>query len=228
MSTRPSRPQPTHSPSGRRWRSAAEAVRTGTGLDIAVHEIGTAGLADPDGNWLEQTALPAGGALLVRPDQHVAARSDQGLRPGTLAAHSRTWSPPPFRVVTIGNQENHYKGQDVLLRALHDHPDASASELARLCFVTRQSLRDVLTGLRTAGLVGPSSAQRRGRANALQLTPDGLLCLKSSHAAVEGIEREMLQGISSSGQVRMSRSRTTRSASLPASIEPTWSSRKSK
>ena len=67
------------------WRSAAEAVRAGTGLDIAVHEIGAAaGLADPDGNWLEQTALPAGGAMLVRPDQHVAARSDQGLRPETL------------------------------------------------------------------------------------------------------------------------------------------------
>jgi putative polyketide hydroxylase len=66
------------------WRSAAETVRTGTGLDIAVHEIGTAGLADPDGNWLEQTALPVGGAMLVRPDQHVAARSDQGLRPDTL------------------------------------------------------------------------------------------------------------------------------------------------
>jgi len=67
------------------WRSAAEAVRAGTGLDIAVHEIGTAaGLADPDGNWLEQTALPVGGAMLVRPDQHVAARSDQGLRPDTL------------------------------------------------------------------------------------------------------------------------------------------------
>jgi putative polyketide hydroxylase len=75
------------------WRSAAEAVRTGTGLDIAVHEIGTAGLADPDGNWLEQAALPAGGALLVRPDQHVAARSDQGLRPDTL---------PPILAALLG------------------------------------------------------------------------------------------------------------------------------
>jgi len=33
-----------------------------------------------------------------------------------------------------------------------------------------------------------------------QLTSDGLQCLKSSHAAVEGIESEMLQGISSSAQ----------------------------
>jgi putative polyketide hydroxylase len=68
-----------------RWRSAAETVRARTGLDIAVHEIGPAAeLADPDGTWLEQATLPAGGAMLVRPDQHVAARSDQGLAAETL------------------------------------------------------------------------------------------------------------------------------------------------
>jgi putative polyketide hydroxylase len=68
-----------------RWRSAAETARAATGLDLAVHETGSAaGLAGPGGSWLEQVALPAGGALLVRPDQHVAARSDQGLHPDTL------------------------------------------------------------------------------------------------------------------------------------------------
>src|ERR1700743_651912 len=89
--------------------------------------------------------------------------------------------------------------QYALLRALHDHPDASASELARLCFVTRQSLRDVLGGLRTAGLVALSDAPGRGRARALQLTPLGLRCLKDSHAAVEGVEAEMLHEIPSAG-----------------------------
>jgi putative polyketide hydroxylase len=70
-----------------RWRSAAEAVRAGTGLDIAMQEIGHAGdLADPGGNWLDQAALPVGGAVLVRPDQHVAARSDEGLHPDTLSS----------------------------------------------------------------------------------------------------------------------------------------------
>ena len=85
--------------------------------------------------------------------------------------------------------------QYALLRALHDHPDASASELARLCFVTRQSLRDVLGGLRIAGLVALSDAQATGRARALQLTSLGLGRLKDSHAAVEGVEAEMLHGI---------------------------------
>jgi DNA-binding MarR family transcriptional regulator len=90
--------------------------------------------------------------------------------------------------------------QYALLRALHDHPDASASELARLCFVTRQSLRDVLSGLRSSGLVALSDAQGQGRARALQLTPIGLRRLNDSHAAVVGSEAEMLQGISSAAR----------------------------
>ena len=67
------------------WRSAAETVRGRTGQDVVVHEIGPdSELADPEGNWPEQVALPTGGAILVRPDQHVAARSDQGLSPDIL------------------------------------------------------------------------------------------------------------------------------------------------
>src|ERR1700754_1991490 len=46
--------------------------------------------------------------------------------------------------------------QYAVLRALSDHPEASASELSRLCFVTRQSLEDVLSGLRSAGFVSAS------------------------------------------------------------------------
>nr|WP_272948976.1 hypothetical protein [Kribbella soli] len=37
-----------------------------------------------DGDWTERTGLAADGALLVRPDQHVAARSDSGLTPANL------------------------------------------------------------------------------------------------------------------------------------------------
>ena len=60
-------------------------MRAGNGLHIAVHEIGDAAdLGDPGGSWPEQVALAAGGAVLVRPDQHVAARSDAGLHPDTL------------------------------------------------------------------------------------------------------------------------------------------------
>jgi DNA-binding MarR family transcriptional regulator len=113
------------------------------------------------------------GYLVKRVQQGLRRRCDAALKPTGLSM-----------------------AQYAILRALHDHPDASASELARLCFVTRQSLRDVLSGLRTAGLVVSSDTPGRGRARSLQLTPVGLQRLESSHAAVEGVEADMLRGIS--------------------------------
>ena len=117
------------------------------------------------------------GYLVKRVQQGLRRRCDAALKPTGLSM-----------------------AQYALLRALHDHPDASASELARLCFVTRQSLRDVLGGLRVAGLVALSDAPVRGRARGLQLTPLGLRRLKDSHAAVEGVEAEMLRGIPSAAR----------------------------
>src|ERR1700744_4175512 len=63
--------------------------------------------------------------------------------------------------------------QYTALRALAEHPDASAAELARLCFVTRQSLQDVLSGLRAAGLIENADAEPRGRARSVGLARRG-------------------------------------------------------
>jgi DNA-binding MarR family transcriptional regulator len=82
------------------------------------------------------------------------------------------------------------------LRALHEHPEASAAQLARLCFVTRQSLQDVLGGLRAAGLVETADAPPRGRARSLELTRLGSRRLGAAHDAVFAVEAVMLQGIS--------------------------------
>lgn len=46
--------------------------------------------ADDGLTWGEQTGLPVGGALLVRPDAHVAARSDADLAPAMLTTVLRT------------------------------------------------------------------------------------------------------------------------------------------
>lgn len=86
--------------------------------------------------------------------------------------------------------------QYAVLRALADQPQASAAELARLCFVTGQSLQDVRGGLRTAALVEDSGAPPRGRAHALQLTPTGKRRLAQAHAVVTGVEQDMLAGMS--------------------------------
>jgi DNA-binding MarR family transcriptional regulator len=122
---------------------------------------------------MTQPSIERGSGYLVkRVQQALRRRCDAALKPTGLSM-----------------------AQYAVLRALHDHPDASASELARLCFVTRQSLRDVLSGLRAAGLVALSDTQAPGRARALQLTPHGLGHLKKSHATVEGVEADMLHGI---------------------------------
>jgi DNA-binding MarR family transcriptional regulator len=95
--------------------------------------------------------------------------------------------------------------QYAVLRALDDHPEASAAELARLCFVTRQSLQDVLSGLRTAGLIDDAEVPARGRARALALTATGGRRLATAHTAVLEVESQMLSGMSAAERGRLSR-----------------------
>jgi DNA-binding MarR family transcriptional regulator len=117
------------------------------------------------------------GYLVKRVQQGLRRRCDAALKPTGLSM-----------------------AQYAALRALAEHPDASAAELARLCFVTRQSLQDVLTGLRTAGLVETVDAQPRGRARSLSVTRRGKRQLKAADDAVFGVQALMLQGISPSTQ----------------------------
>ena len=113
------------------------------------------------------------GYLVKRVQQSLRRRSDAALRSTGLSM-----------------------AQYAVLRALADHPEASASELSRLCFVTRQSLQDVLSGLRSSGLVSESDRPARGRARALELTAAGAKRLVAAHAAVMSVESEMTDGIS--------------------------------
>jgi len=105
------------------------------------------------------------GYLVKRVQQSLRRRSDAALRSTGLSM-----------------------AQYAVLRALADHPEASASELSRLCFVTRQSLQDVLSGLRSSGLVSESDRGSRGRARALMLTVSGAKRLAAAHDAVMGVE----------------------------------------
>jgi 2-polyprenyl-6-methoxyphenol hydroxylase-like FAD-dependent oxidoreductase len=66
------------------WVDAARRAESETGCTVAVHGIGS-DLVDTDNAWRTTTELRDGGALLVRPDHHVAARSDEDLSPTTLA-----------------------------------------------------------------------------------------------------------------------------------------------
>jgi DNA-binding MarR family transcriptional regulator len=120
------------------------------------------------------------GYLVKRVQQGLRRRCDAALKPTGLSM-----------------------AQYAVLRALEEHPDASAAELARLCFVTRQSLQDVLTGLRAAGLVENGSinhAAPRGRSRSLALTHRGSRQLTAAHDAVSAVQAAMLQGVSVSEQ----------------------------
>lgn len=123
------------------------------------------------------------GYLVKRVQQSVRRQCDAALRPSGISM-----------------------AQYAAMRALSDHPEASASELARLCFVTRQSLQDLLAGLRSAGFVRNAKAPPRGRARSLELTPTGTARLRAAHAAVMAVESRMLEGISANAQRQLSAS----------------------
>ena len=125
----------------------------------------------------ERATENAVGYLVKRTQQAFRRRSDAALREAGISM-----------------------SQYAVLRALADHPDASAAELARLCFVTRQSLQDVLTGLRSSGLVDRAPSPARGRARALLLTEHGARRLAVADAAVFDVEAAMLQGLTSADQ----------------------------
>jgi DNA-binding MarR family transcriptional regulator len=123
------------------------------------------------------------GYLVKRVQQSLRRRCDAALRPTGLSM-----------------------AQYAAMRALDDHPEASASELARLCFVTRQSLQDLLLGLRSAGFVRDAKLPPRGRARSLELTPTGAKRLAAAHLAVMSVETSMLDGISASSRHQLAAS----------------------
>jgi DNA-binding MarR family transcriptional regulator len=122
---------------------------------------------------VEQDVERTLGYLVKRVQQSLRRRCDAALRPTGLSM-----------------------AQYAVLRALADHPRASAADLARRCFITRQSLQDLLVALRSAGLVTDSDGSPRGRARALALTAAGAERLTRAHDAVMTVEADMAEGIS--------------------------------
>jgi DNA-binding MarR family transcriptional regulator len=85
--------------------------------------------------------------------------------------------------------------QYAVLRALADAPGAPAAELARRTFVTRQSLRDVLAGLSTAGLTSVAAKPTAGRALPVTLTDAGQALLDQADSIVLDVEKRMIAGL---------------------------------
>jgi 2,4-dichlorophenol 6-monooxygenase len=60
---------------GERWTAAAAEASARTGVPVTVHLIGGDSLRDPYGEWAARREVGPSGAVLVRPDQHVAWRT---------------------------------------------------------------------------------------------------------------------------------------------------------
>lgn len=85
--------------------------------------------------------------------------------------------------------------QYAALYNLRRHPGASSAELARLSFVTPQTMVRIVSGLERAGLVrrAPSPAHRR--VLQARLTSKGASALRQAQQRVDAIHAHMLHGI---------------------------------
>ena len=87
--------------------------------------------------------------------------------------------------------------QYVALMALESVPGASSAALARMCFVTAQTMNQIVQGLCTMGLALRRAHPEHGRIIQLFLTEEGQQRLKRAHHQVEAVEEKMLAELSS-------------------------------
>jgi DNA-binding MarR family transcriptional regulator len=86
------------------------------------------------------------------------------------------------------------------LTALEDMPGVSSAALARACFVTAQTMNEIVQGLIVSGLVTRQSHPEHGRIVQLSLTAEGKSRLAQAHQAIAIIEEQMLAGLASQEQ----------------------------
>jgi 2,4-dichlorophenol 6-monooxygenase len=100
---------------GEGWAEAAAAATHATGVAIDVHAIGTPdGLVDAYGDWATQREITSSGAILVRPDRHIAWRaheySAQAARTLTAVLHELLALPDPRPRASLMSGERARRG----------------------------------------------------------------------------------------------------------------------
>lgn len=79
----------------------------------------------------------------------------------------------------------------------------SGAELARRCFVTPQTMNEILVGLEREGFIARKPAAKGGRVIATRQTAKGHTILTRAHREVMAVEGVMLAGFTSPQQVRL-------------------------
>lgn len=97
----------------------------------------------------------------------------------------------------LGMTITHYS----CLEQLSQRPGSSNSDLARGAFVTRQSMNVLLQTLERDGIVERAETAPSGKALPTRLTAQGRSDLARASAAVRGVERRMLGGMTDAEQL---------------------------
>lgn len=86
--------------------------------------------------------------------------------------------------------------QYAALSALSSETGLSNAELARRCFVTPQTMHQILGGLESRSLIGRSPHQRHGKIVQVVITEAGRQLLAKAHSLVGEVEEKMTRGLS--------------------------------
>ncbi len=95
-------------------------------------------------------------------------------------------------------QDNLTTAQYAALSALEETPNLSNAALARACFVTPQTMIEIIQGLEQAGFIERQSHPEHGRIIQTKLTTLGSDKLSFAHKVVAKIEDKMLLGFTTS------------------------------
>lgn len=93
--------------------------------------------------------------------------------------------------------------QYALLSTLEEQPDASNADLSRACFVTPQTMIEVLKDLEAAGMVIRQPHSKNRRMITTSLTPAGRSKLSMAHHVVDGVEARMVTGLTAADSERL-------------------------
>jgi DNA-binding MarR family transcriptional regulator len=85
--------------------------------------------------------------------------------------------------------------QYAALYNLHRHPGASSAELARMSFVTPQTMVRIVADLEERGLLSREPSQAHARVLQARLSDDGEAVLQRAQHRVDLIHTHMLEGI---------------------------------
>ena len=82
-----------------------------------------------------------------------------------------------------------------MLRALEEHPDVSAAELARTCYISPQSMQAVVTRAEREGWITRVAAPRNRRVRNATLTAAGRMVLERGSVLAATIEHDIWRDV---------------------------------